>query len=310
MTNDHSSDDNTVDTNSQDDHADHSSDDHADQGHDDHGHGGHGQDDSAPEASTLTTTTGRQLIFPALILIIVGILLIGPVTGAFAPKPGSAGTNTSILPTSTPAPPTTVPTAAPTGVPSGTASPVAALPAQTSPPTSTIAGSPPTVAAVTATTVSNADVLATRTAVAQAGEQGVVTRAPVELDFAGAKFMVQSGGELLPDWQTDADDGQAVWVSGTFANHIIYLPYSDTNATLFSAVKLGDPVTLVMDSGQTFQFSVTRAQRAFNGPPANADQFTTTTAMNQDHAGVTLFLVGDPASDRAVVQADFNGNIQ
>jgi len=32
--------------------------------------------------------------------------------------------------------------------------------------------------------------------------------------------------------------------------------------------------------------------------------------MSQDHAGVTIFLVGDPAPDRAVVQADFNGNIE
>jgi hypothetical protein len=32
--------------------------------------------------------------------------------------------------------------------------------------------------------------------------------------------------------------------------------------------------------------------------------------MSQDHAGVTLFLIGDPAPDRAVLQAEFTGNIQ
>jgi hypothetical protein len=161
-----------------------------------------------------------------------------------------------------------------------------------------------------ATRVPSAADLATRTAIAQAGEQGIVTRAPVELEFAGAKFMVQTGNDVLPDWQPPTSEGQAVWIRGTFANHILYLPYSQANATLFQATKVGDLITLQMDSGQTFQFTVTRSERAFNGPSSTPDQFTTNTAMTQDHAGVTLFLVGDPSADRAVVQADFNGHIQ
>jgi hypothetical protein len=47
-----------------------------------------------------------------------------------------------------------------------------------------------------------------------------------------------------------------------------------------------------------------------NGPPTEEGQFTVTTAMAQDHAGVTLFLIGDPSPDRAVLQAEFTGNIQ
>ncbi len=67
---------------------------------------------------------------------------------------------------------------------------------------------------------------------------------------------------------------------------------------------------LVMNTGQVFEFDVTRSERAFNGPSTDRGRFTVTSAMSQDHAGVTLFLIGDPADDRAVVQADFNGNIQ
>src|SRR6476659_10112801 len=52
-------------------------------GHDDHDHGE--GDDS--ERSTLVPVTWRQLIFPALILLFVAILLIGPLSAAFAPKP-------------------------------------------------------------------------------------------------------------------------------------------------------------------------------------------------------------------------------
>ncbi len=297
MTNDHSSDNMEPDLLS---HDQHGNDDHALA---DHGHGDHAHEDPADEASTLVRVAGRQLILPAIILIIVAILLWGPVTGAFAPKPGSAGTSTSIAPTPTALPPTPVPTVAPTGI----TTPAATVPLQTTQPAGNASnGSPP----LAGTNVPSAADLATRTAVAQAGEQGIVTRAPVELDFAGVKFMVQTGSDVLPDWQPPTSDGEAVWIRGTYANHILFLPYNQSNATLFRATKVGDLITLQMDSGQTFQFTVTRSERAFNGPPNTPDQFTTNTAMNQDHAGVTLFLVGDPSADRAVVQADFNGNIQ
>jgi hypothetical protein len=65
-----------------------------------------------------------------------------------------------------------------------------------------------------------------------------------------------------------------------------------------------------MNTGQVFEFEVNLAQRATNGPATTEGQFTVSTAMAQNHAGVTLFLTGDPAADRAVVQADFTGNIQ
>jgi hypothetical protein len=128
--------------------------------------------------------------------------------------------------------------------------------------------------------------------------------------FGAAEYVVEPGSGLLPDWQPPATEGSATWIQGTYANHIIYLPFSDANASLFAAAKSGDLIKLEMDSGQTFEFSITRSERAANGPPTSSEQFTVTAAMEQDHAGVTLILVGDPAPDRAVVQADFTGNIQ
>ena len=163
---------------------------------------------------------------------------------------------------------------------------------------------PPAVDAVSPASV------ATRTAVAVLGEQGKVARAPVQLLFAGAQFTVDPGSGTLPDWKPSGDPTHATWIDGTYANHLIYLPYSDSNALLFTQTKPGDTVKLTMNTGQVFEFQVTRSQRASTGPPTSSEQFTVTTAMNQDHAGVTIFLVGDPAADRAVVQADFTGNIQ
>ena len=146
---------------------------------------------------------------------------------------------------------------------------------------------------------------ATRTAVAVLGENGQVARAPVQLQFEGTQFTVDPGSGILPDWKPSGDTSHATWIQGTYANQIIYLQYSDANAALFNQVKPADMVKLTMDTGQVFEFQVNRAQRALNGPPTADDQFTVTAAMQQDHAGVTLFLIGDPAPDRAVVQADF-----
>jgi hypothetical protein len=133
---------------------------------------------------------------------------------------------------------------------------------------------------------------------------------PVELDFAGTTFEVQKGDTLLPDWEPSTDPGTATWIDGTVANHVLYVPFSEANLALFTAAKPGDLVRLTMNTGQVFEFEVSRAERVANGPPTREGQFTVTTAMSQDHAGVTLFLIGDPAPDRAVLQAEFTGNIQ
>jgi hypothetical protein len=284
--------------------------------HDDHGDGdghGHGDPDAAAEASTLVPVTWRQLIFPALIVLLVAILLAGPVSAAFAPQQATpAGTEQQIGGNeegTTEGGATGAPEAeheATTVAPTATQQEVA--PTATSQPVNT-----PTVPASTPTNAPAAidpSVLATRTAVADLGAQGVVSRRPVQLEFAGAQFAVEMGTGLLPDWKPTADEGRATWIQGTYANHLIYLPYSDQNAVLFQNSKPGEVVKLTMDTGQVFEFAVTRAERAANGPPSADGQFTVTTAMNQDHAGVTLFLVGDPAIDRALVQADFTGNIQ
>jgi len=290
-------------------------------GHDEHGdHGGHddhGHGDDASEKSTLVPVTWRQLILPAVILLIVGILLIGPVSAAFAPKPASSSNTGS-------SGGTTQPTAAPTSAPGGAVTPQATS-AQLPPTRTNPANTPTAVAQVqptapppqpTATTVAAANPLdvaaaATRTAVAVLGEQGTVARAPVQMQFAGGQFTVDTvDSHLLPDWKPSGDPTHATWIADTFANHIIYLTYTDANAALFAQAKPGDTVKLTMDNGQIFEFQVTRAERATNGPPTSNGQFTVTTAMSQDHAGVTVILVGDPANDRAVVQADFTGNIQ
>jgi len=252
-------------------------------------HGAHG-DDAAAEEPTLVPTTWRQLILPAIILLVVAILLIGPVSNAFAPRPA--------------APPATEEQHTTEGE-AGEASPTAEEAEPTVTQTST-----PAALAPTPTAVAVAPLVATQTAVALLGEQGEVGRLPVKLEFGGASFAVNPGSGLLPDWQSNQPESSATWIEGTVANHILYLPFGAANDALFKTAKQGDVVKLTMNTGQVFSFSVVRSERAANRPPTQEGEFTVTAAMKQDHAGVTLFLVGDSAPDRAVVQADFTGDIQ
>ncbi|MEO6457089.1 MAG: hypothetical protein ABIO92_02270 [Chloroflexia bacterium] len=261
----------------------------------DSGHGGQGgHGDDAAEVSTLVPTNWKQLILPALILLLVGILVAGPLFGAFATRPTSPEQN------SVPGQATATPGHEGSAPATDTAvSPQAASSAE------------PILPNNTATSLAlNPGSIATRTAVAIAGEQGEVARLPVQLEFGGASFIVKPGSNLLPDWKPPQDLGIATWIEGTVANHIMYVPYNNENAALFQAVKQGATIHVTMNTGQVYVFAVTRSERAANGPATSDGQFTVTTAMRQDHAGVTLFLIGDPADDRAVVQADFTGTIQ
>jgi hypothetical protein len=275
----------------------------------DNGHGGHGgHGDDAAEVSTLVPTNWKQLIFPALILLLVAILVAGPLFGAFASRP--------------PASATPAPAEQHNGGNEGEGAPTPGSEVDATPhsnaPTNPVSQAQPTTPATEAPAPAasptdsalSISAAATRTAVRVAGEQGEVARVPVQIEFGGATFTVKSGTNLLPDWKPTQDVGLATWIDGTFANHILYLPFSDQNETLFKGAKAGDKVRVVMNTGQVFEFAITRSERVFNGPPTQDGQFTVSTAMAQDHAGVTLFLVGDPAADRAVVQADFTGTIQ
>lgn len=274
------------------------------------GHGGHGGDD-APDISTLVPTTWKQLVFPSLIMLLVAILVSGPVFSAFASRPatppntGESTGNTGNTGTSEGTGGTITESTATIAATPGSQQEVST--------TSTVVTAPSSAPQTTSTAQVSAplsNVAATRTAVAVDGESGTVARVPVELEFAKTTYVVKAGSNLLPDWKPSQDVGIATWIEGTFANHILYLPYSDQNAALFKAARNGDTMKITMNTGQVFVFSVTRSQRAVNGPATAEGEFTVTTAMRQDHAGVTLFLIGDPAADRAVVQADFTGAIQ
>ncbi|MDQ3930573.1 MAG: hypothetical protein M3328_15690, partial [Chloroflexota bacterium] len=289
---------------SHDTHDVHASDDMRDahDGHDSHGAHGHGPDTS--DVPTLVPTTWRQLVLPALILLLVIILIAGPVMNAFAYRPATGpDTEQTEQEGEGSVPPTSVTTVAQV---QNTAT-IALAPTRTTAPTraATATKSAPTA------TLSPGDRLSpTQTAVAEAGQNGIVARVPVELNFAGTTFVVRAGDTLLPDWEPSTDPGIATWIEGTVANHVLYVPFSDENLALFTAAKPGDMLTMTMNTGQVFEFEVNRAERVANGPPTEEGQFTVTTAMSQDHAGVTLFLIGDPAPDRAVLQAEFTGNIQ
>jgi hypothetical protein len=183
----------------------------ADAAHD--GHGGHGHADDSSDVSTLVPTTWKQLVLPALILVLVAILVSGPVFSAFATRPaspahteqrthggdggeGGGGEHT------TPAEGTTTP--GHTETEGGGEEQHAPATIATSP-----AGASPTSAPHTSpTTVSSPiseESIATRTAVAIEGTKGEVARMPVELEFGKNIYVVKAGSNLLPDWKPSED---------------------------------------------------------------------------------------------------------
>lgn len=265
---------------------------------------GHGPDTS--DIPTLVPTTWRQLLFPALILLLVLVLVAGPISGAFQTRPaaptteqnnsGAEGGGGSQGASGEPTP------MIEGGLPTATVDRSGERTAVASP--TVEADSTPTTGGMAPPTE------ATKTAVALAGASGIVARQPVQLQVGATLFSVKAGSGLLPDWKPAEAEGIATWIEGTVANHVLYLPYSTQNATIFTSAKVGDEIRLVMNTGQAFYFNVTRSERAANGPTSAEGQLDVASAMAQDHAGVTLFLAGDPAPDRAVVQADFNGTIQ
>jgi len=120
--------------------------------------------------------------------------------------------------------------------------------------------------------------------------------APRTVTVGGKPFRVEVSNTTLPDWQFSPDPNVANWLTGTVVNYVLGVAYSEANATLFSGVHPNDAIQLTRADGAVYRFAVDQAGRIDR---------TDTHLLQQDHPAVTLLLLGDPASDRAVVQGHF-----
>ncbi|HUS17217.1 MAG TPA: hypothetical protein VM536_19650 [Chloroflexia bacterium] len=298
--------------------------------HDTHDTGsGHGADEGAhaadhgvgvegpPTGASERTTPLSAFIWPAIIALLALVLVWGPVTRSFdrfsgapagveAEPTADEGTPVGVDATLTVAPavtgndatvipmPTTVLTSQPTNVQTGgdtTAVPATAAPADTATaapvPTDTAVPAPPTDAPAAS---------ATPAAVAPPTDAEIRNGTPRTVSLGGKSFRVEISNTVLPDWIVSKDPSVASWVSSTVINYVLGVSYSPENADLFAGLHAADTIRLGRADGSAYTFVVDQARRVAR---------TDTRLMEQDHPAITLFLVGDPANDRAVVQGHF-----
>ncbi len=268
-------------------------------------HDSHGEPPIPVEETRLSLSV---LIWPLIILLIVGALALPSVASAFsrygnapiAETSTSTGLDQTPVGAGTPivvSTPSAVPPSTQTsgGVGAGTVIPQAtnaltALPTNVQGPlttpteaASTDTAAPPTPSPLPPT------VAPTQAAVPIISDpqQGMLR----SVEFAGQTYRVEPT-EIVADWEFSDQPGVASWITGTVINYIVGLPYNPTNAALFQKAKQADAVRLTVANGQVLTFQVTSIMRVAT---------TNISVMAQDHPGVTLLLLGEPAADRLTI---------
>lgn len=290
-----------------------------------------------PTGSSAPATPLSAFIWPGLIALLTLILVAGPISRAFERFHGGTDANGQLVqpiltPTGTLTPGLLLTQAAitPLAPNSSTVIPIAtdlsgvvpttlnnseaptvaatqtAVPATATayPATATAIPATDTVVPATATAVPATDTAvpppppasATPGASRLPTDEEVRNGAPRTVTVGGQPFRVEVSNTTLPDWQFSPDPSVANWLTGTVVNYVLGVAYSQANATLFSAVHPSDAVQLTRADGTVYRFVVDQVGRIDR---------TDTQLLQQDHPAVTLLLLGDPASDRAVVQAHF-----
>ncbi|HMA33427.1 MAG TPA: hypothetical protein VKY74_03020 [Chloroflexia bacterium] len=207
------------------------------------------------------------------------------VPAATSPPANGLGTVIPLATAAAPAPATTGPAGGGETPPAATAT---ALPVTDTPlpPTAPPPTAPPTTTPAAALPPASGDT--------QAG-------APLAISFGGKSFKVvsstTSANPTSPDWVFSQDPAAANWLNGTVVNYILGLAYTPDNAALFAAARPADSIRLTRADGEVYTFVVDQVRRV---SPAD------TRLLAQDHPAITLLLLGDPASDRALIQGHFS----
>ena len=264
----------------------------------------HGQPGEPPVDVEAARPPLSALLWPLLILLVVALFVVPQAAQAFA-RYGSApiaetATNTGqeqtpvgaetpvVVTTPSPVPPSTQTSG---GFGEGTVIPqptnaLTALPTNVKGPLTT-----PNAAPATATVPPTAAPTQAAVPVVPDPQQAMLQSVAI----AGQVYRVEPT-EIVADWKFSDQPGVASWISGTVINYIVGLPYSAANADLFQKTKQADSIRLTVANGQVLTFRVATVQRVAT---------TDTQVLAQDHPGVTLLLLGEPAPDRLTILGDY-----
>jgi hypothetical protein len=225
------------------------------------------------------------LAWPVAILVIVALLVAPAAANAFA-RYGRAPNAETELSTGLEQPPVGATT------PVVVSTPAATLPAPTTQTTGGVSEGTVIPQPLTTPTVAPAS----PTPGASAPVMGDLREGALRtVDFAGQTYRVEPT-EIVADWKFSTQPGVASWITGTVVNYIIGLPYNAANATLFQRARQADVIRLTVANGEVLTFQVSAIQRVAT---------TDTRVLAQDHPGVTLLLLGEPANDRMAIVGDY-----
>ncbi len=118
----------------------------------------------------------------------------------------------------------------------------------------------------------------------------------VSVQLANTCFAVETAWQSDPDWRYDPDPRKASWLLDTKTPYVLGIPYSAANAALFASFQPGQTITAQTAANQTLRFNVSGVARV---NPSELGAVTT------PQLGIVLYLLNDPAPDRAMVRATF-----
>ena len=250
----------------------------------------HGATDTTEvvEPEPIPLAPPRNYLWPLGLSVVVAALLIYfllfyPNGGNLSDPPAPPGTSTGMTTV------TVTATAEPSAVALSNPSPTpptlfTPLIAPTSTATVTIAAVSPTAIVTPSATI----------AATPAPIPTLIVAAPRNLQLGNTSFAVEAATQVSPTWQFNPDPSKASWLPTTALPYVIGIPYSAANAALFVTAQPGQVVTMQNSVGATLRFQVKTVARVKPQDTSSAARLG---------LGLTLYLLADPAPDRAMISA-------
>ncbi len=254
-------------------------------------HSAHGATDAAEvvEPQPIPLAPPRNYLWPLGLTLVVAALLIYFLL--FYPNGGNLSD-----PPAPPGPSTGMTTVTVTAAVTATAEPSAVALSNPSPTPLLLITSPTDAATAVLPTASPPLIISPNVTIAAtpAPIATIAVAAPRTLQLGNANFAVEAATQVSPTWQFNHDPSQASWLPTTALPYVIGIPYSADNAALFAAAKPGQVVTMQNSVGATLRFQVKTVARV---------QPNDTSGAAIKGPGLTLYLLADPAPDRAMISA-------
>ncbi len=262
-------------------------------------HSGHNTVDAAEvvEPQPIPLAPRRNYLWPLGLSLVVAALLLYfllfyPSGGNLGDPPAPPGTQTGIttVTVTATAEPSAVALFNPSPTPPSVITPIIS---PTNAVTTVLITASPTVAITASATIASATASG-NAAATPAPVATLIVAAPRILQLGKVSFTVEAATAVSPTWQFNPDPARASWLPTTALPYVVGIPYSQANAALFAAARPGQVVTMQNSIGATLRFQVNTVARVKPEDTSSAAHLG---------LGMILYLLADPAPDRAMISA-------